>query len=1010
MISSPLQPAKSRACFRRWLLFTMTIWGIPAFLLWFGAETYFQTSQNQQILDEFDRLENQINELSQKCDPVDFFQLKIGKLFDTLKLSSTRRNLVEPNLQTFQKSWPEGMIDIFLFDGEFKLVSFKNPISEAQKFFDIIREPWTIPLTVSREEARNLGALISSPEPIIRYMKGRPGKIISLGGTGRFTWGYFDFLCDVQPNRIAGILVFIHKEILPKTLILDQVIDGLNSPSWGYILEDEKSRLPQGFSALSPKEILTKANFEPQNRFQLPSNLIVLKRHDNQTLLMGVAAVPKGPTIAFYWLTPIYLVASIFLLVVSYRKMVLSVQIILSLRQKILGLFTLGFALPIVTSAFLGSLYLKERREGIWESQRRLAFKKLTELDSGFQQYLSRRLLFYRNFIKNLKSDVWNPRQIVTKTLKLFKHNYFDTCHVISSQSTPLLTKQAAPIEIRRLFPQPLSQRTAVFNSWIERGFVPSTYDVRKITTDHPPPKTLYKDETGIFEKMLVKATVQAGRIAMEQFNLSNDRTSSSIKGTSTLAMEGIMENEATDLMMSARGRISSFIYLEGNKENGVLFLDVLPGPEGEAWYAFLFYHNLIALERAYLQRFFPKTSNHGLQPDSTSQMTIKAASTHVVCPNFPTLWEFKKYQKILRLMENGPSTLSSVMSIDGEDLLICAMKCSFMKQYVLISVLPTTELEARFDGVKTKVYTFMAGLLLFGISLAWIMLRRFLIPVSELSAGVKAMAEKDFGLRLPVRSDDELGHLCHALNKAIERLREMEVARTIQADLLPQKRMQFGNYAIVGKNIMTRSVGGDYFDFIQIRPDLIAIILGDVSGHGVSAALVGAMAKAAFSILCPRFPEQPEEVLKRINMALLTQLHRSKMMTCFLGILDPKNDCIFFSNAGQSYPLLVSKDGKAEYVKAPSYPLGVRAKVTFQKLTMDLKNRTLVLYSDGLIEAMNEQEKMFGYDSFVQTSEIAAMDSGKDIADSILEKVRAFSGSVPWADDVTIVVVQSDI
>ncbi len=285
--------------------------------------------------------------------------------------------------------------------------------------------------------------------------------------------------------------------------------------------------------------------------------------------------------------------------------------------------------------------------------------------------------------------------------------------------------------------------------------------------------------------------------------------------------------------------------------------------------------------------------------------------------------------------------------------------------------------------------------------------MHRFLLPVRDLTDGLAAIRAKDFAWRLPVRSGDELGRLGQAFNEAIAKLRDLEIAQAVQADLLPQKSQRFGTYEVTGVNIMTQLVGGDYFDFIPLPHGLAAIVMGDVSGHGVSAALVTAMAKAAFSILCPRFPDKPEEVLAWVNHELLTQVKRAKMMTCFLGILDPQSDRIICANAGQSYPFLVGPGGKAEMVRLPSNPLGVRSKFTSPREVIALAGRTFILYSDGLVEAVNDRDQMFGYEALTRAVEQAIASRSEDLVGQVLARVRAFTGDVPWGDDVTLVVIR---
>ncbi len=1009
----------------RWLTIALAIWGIPAALLWMGAGTLFRISLDREIAETNERLESRLTEFSIKCDVEEFFRERLFQLFhNSIKTMPAQSDAVKVVVEGFLKELPKGMVDIFLFDGHGGLATRHPSTKPLEEFFEHVRFPWTIPLSLSPKETAVMSGLIPSPEPAIRNLKGRPGRMIRLGGTQRFSFGYFDWVTGIQKNRLAGILVFVHLEAMPPTFLLDRTLERMDAQALGYMTDSGARKLPESVGSADERTLERQFQLQPGQHFRLGEFLWAMRRLDQSTQLIAAAPVPGGPISLLLWLFLVYSGFSFLVLRASYRSLVMDIAMDFSLRPKILAFYSLAFALPIVAAWFISSLYLYELRAGVREEFRTRSLKRLIEIDSGFQQYVWKRLFLYRRMTAKLTAAVRNPARLKSLAGNWHRKRMFDHMHIIASEGGALFNQPTTPSELRIQFQRPRSERLEAFQSYIDRGFSPSTNDIVGMNATEPVKQEIPGRMGDAFGQMIRRVTVQAGEIAMEQFNIANGTGAGKEKSKSSIAFESMLESEAKSLMQAARTRLGDFLSLEGSGEYGMAYLDVLPGPTREAWYAVLLFNNLLCVERDFFDAIFSKGTSKGaagppmkkaserqpeyfLFPDSTT--SLSAISFHVMTPNFPSVMEFKRFPYIQKLLDFSAKTFSTQMTLEGKESSITVLKCSFLKHYAMVAVTREEEIEAEFQRIRGQVQRAMAGFLGFGILLAVLLVRRFLSPIGKISEGLDALAEKDFNYRIPVHSQDELGRLCSAVNDAIERLQEMEVARIVQADLLPRAPMDLGNYELVGFNIMTQSVGGDYYDFFPLREGLTAVILGDVSGHGVSAALVTAMAKAAFGILCNRFPEQPEEVMRRINLAMLNQLNRTKMMTAFLGILDVASDRIMCANAGQSYPLLIPRRGKAEFFKLPSVPLGIRGKLVYKTENIDLKGKTMVLYSDGLIEAVDEKEAMFGYEAFAKAAEesIQNLPTDKTI-EGIFERVREHTRDVPWGDDASLILIRA--
>ncbi|NLI78640.1 MAG: SpoIIE family protein phosphatase [Candidatus Riflebacteria bacterium] len=1083
---------------RRWVFFILTVWGLPAFLLWWGLGRLAGVVLERQAQAESDRLEHEVEALGLRSDPRVFFQRHLARVWSSLEGMAARREALEKVVRGFRREWPAGLFDLYLFDGEGGLLPVGDPPPEMQLFHDLTRAPWTVPLELAPRQASQLSRVLPSPQSMVKILKGRPGRVLALGGSGRFAWGFYDQKAGIPGQRVGGLLAFIHPEAMPRDLVLRRVLAETRSSDLGFLLEGEAGVLPASLGGVSPGVVEARFHQEPVGRFELDGRLVVVRRQDMATLLVGGVAAPAlGPVLPLL-IGAAFLLGSLWLLVRSYQNQVLGRPVPVGLRTKLIGYFSLSFALPLVAVGFLTWAFLADRRDGALEASRRESFRRLVEVDRGFEEFVARKRLTYQALARRLAGWVATPSCLVAEAEAGFADLRWDNLHLVASTGGLLVSQESTPAEMRRNFRKPYRQRLPIFHSWIDRGAAPPARDILNMILEHPRDLGPLPD-TESFQGVLRKAAAQAGQIAIHQFNRLHGVAVTGPAKASQLVMETMIESESFGLLDAARHGMGTFVPIEGNREMGLIYVDVLPGPAGEGWFALFVFNNIVNFEREYLEGLFgtgpalpaagsgepgggppagregdvarrapgrpgapadsgpvgtgsvtpcgagrqeepvatgswepegvgapegpgePSGNREAVGPDGKRFRTVtspvgwltgegwdfRAISLHQSAPNFPTTWEFRKFRDLFAVMEASPRPLARTMVVDGVRSDVCALNSSFLKHYLLVAVTGLEELEEQQDRFEWMVWGVFAGLGAFGLALSWLLIRRFLVPVRDLTRGLAAMKAKEFDWRLPVRSDDELGRLCGAFNEALAKLRDLEIARAVQADLLPQQSQRFGAYEVIGVNIMTQQVGGDYFDFIPLPHGLVAVAMGDVSGHGVSAALVTAMAKAAFSILCPRQPDRPEEVLQEVNRELLAQVKRAKMMTCFLGILDPQSDCIICANAGQSYPLLIGGDGKAQMVRLPSQPLGVRAKMACHREVVSLRGKTMMLYSDGLVEAVNDRQEMFGYEALARAAEVAVASRHPDLAGRVLEQVREFTGEVPWNDDATLVVIR---
>jgi len=281
-----------------------------------------------------------------------------------------------------------------------------------------------------------------------------------------------------------------------------------------------------------------------------------------------------------------------------------------------------------------------------------------------------------------------------------------------------------------------------------------------------------------------------------------------------------------------------------------------------------------------------------------------------------------------------------------------------------------------------------------------------FLDPVRELTQGVSALSERRFDARVPVLAQDELGDLSHAFNEMMEGLADLEIARVVQENLFPRTPVSAASWRVWGTCMPAAQVGGDYYDFFPIDGGRIGVVLGDVSGHGVSAALVMAMAKAI--IAHPRTGRDPVGVMAAMQHVLFRVLDRKKMMTCLYGVFDPATLRFSFCNAGQCYPYLV-RSGKAEQLKLSGLPLGTRSSRSHQPLTVQFEpGDCLLLYTDGLIEARRPDDTVLGYTGVADALGGLIRSTPEETEKAIRAWHKAVVRPGPLEDDITVIALQA--
>lgn len=241
----------------------------------------------------------------------------------------------------------------------------------------------------------------------------------------------------------------------------------------------------------------------------------------------------------------------------------------------------------------------------------------------------------------------------------------------------------------------------------------------------------------------------------------------------------------------------------------------------------------------------------------------------------------------------------------------------------------------------------------------------------------------------------------------------ELRLAHEVQTGLMPKHHPEVDGFDIAGFSLPAKVVGGDHFDFAHLTdtPAKFAVCVFDVSGKGMQAAMSAVFTSGAF-VSEIRQSACSGVVLTRLNRSVYTHSRRGHFVAFLLAVLDSSEKTLTFANAGQMKPLLKS-DGTVHQLDSAGvhFPLGMVPDSTYEERTVPLQQGDIILlFTDGISEAMNDQREEFGVQRLVdmlQQMNTSAMGAA-DIIHRINDEVRRHAGSVPQHDDITMVVVKA--
>jgi sigma-B regulation protein RsbU (phosphoserine phosphatase) len=291
---------------------------------------------------------------------------------------------------------------------------------------------------------------------------------------------------------------------------------------------------------------------------------------------------------------------------------------------------------------------------------------------------------------------------------------------------------------------------------------------------------------------------------------------------------------------------------------------------------------------------------------------------------------------------------------------------------------------------------------------------------LSTLSDGVRRIAQGDYRARVKVGSpNDEVGRLAAAFNQMAEDVemhqqaaveqerirRELELGRQIQHDMLPREPLRLGLTEIKGVSVPAREVGGDFFNYFSMPDGRIALLVGDVSGKGVGAALLMANIQASLRTRLA-LGQDLAAIAKELDVDIDGNTPGPIYATLFVGMLDPSSRQLHYVNAGHNPQYVLRKSGQLERMMSSGLPVGLLSGRGYAEATVQLAAGDLLFfYTDGCVEAEDDNSEMFGDERLERL--LASAAGSEDLLARVESEINAFRGKREPFDDATMMVVK---
>jgi hypothetical protein len=637
----------------------------------------------------------------------------------------------------------------------------------------------------------------------------------------------------------------------------------------------------------------------------------------------------------------------------------------LSIRWKLRFLFFFANGLPILVLLFIGMDYLSQKQGDLLQEKRNRGIEFLQNLDEKLK------LQYAKNLVEKDKAKNKFIQSVKKKGLTMPAMTAFH--------------KEMGPYVTRTFIVASESEIIATENGLIRN---------KKPIIEYEPFKNEDLKHADAFNRI--------GKYFLAKLN--NSKVSSKDETEIELLIESISRKTAPYILydlLSSRGDFLNF----GFGQNVLLsIIDTMALSENsdKQDYFLIAKFSYNDLHHSFLKEAIAQGNRNDL---GIRIIALKSHSQSVPAEAYQS----QELRDFAGTLTSYPSKELKFLTYKDEHCLAFGLKGKQLYDHSLIGLFPTKHIDEIIETQKNQIIIFAVISLFITFSLSQILALSFTKPLMLITTAASAIADKEFAYRLPSLGNDEFGIMGKIFNNVMVDLEEVSTASTIQNQLLPDSRFMVSNYSVFGKSISLSELGGDYFDFVNTDEGKFGIMLGDVAGHGVGAALIMAMAKAGV-INSQKLLDEPKALITRLHQLILASKTKKqrKIMTFQYICCDSENGHCNYSNAGGCAPMVLRRKKQiVEELFLQGSALGAFKRASYDELTLSLEpGDAVIFYTDGLVEARNKDGEELGYDGLkallLETWDKDAENYYNNIYNRYIKHIESASAE----DDLTIIVM----
>jgi len=862
-------------------------------------------------------------------------------------------------------SSPSGndMFKLYLFDAQGRRIILpdmeKGMIVISERYFEMIRKEYKNPFFPFEKTEKRLAESFSGNAETVKILAEAPEKVHDLRGLGIQKYGgWFPF--KFRNGSQGYLLAWINAKNVSYSQLAEKAVAKLYQRagnSYHFVWLDITDPNSGGTEHnLKPSQSFwrTFAKDRLDGFFVIGKKVYCIANTSSEIRLIVYKNLPSSHSLyktahAVLLFLAMQVILFVFLRSLSGRGFSFSIRAQLTTIFGIAGLASF--------SALLGysHIYSGAKQESLIRLNRQNSLKILEKVDSNFFPAFSYLPQKYRGMVKELERDFTAVKSILKPLEDDYRMNKIKAAILISDNGNSIFR-------------------------------IPENRPSDNLDT------TAYK-----YDKLIANI----GKQVLFKFNFNPGLATDS--DSSLNGMFNVILDRPVDNLIRDRASLQN-LNIGGQETTN--FVDIIHDKKGNAAACLFILHNKEKLETEHIKnvgRVFQNGNHCRLLAISRGPQGRMRAFPNLSIAQEPDL------AKLQELLSQTESVHHIKGKIKGREILITAIPGKNLSDYNLYLVTSFSSIARQARSISRSFALIAIITTLFVTLLGWLLAGSLLGPIQLLAKGINNLSGMRLDEQVVVNTGDELEFIGSGLNMIMTDLKEFALARTVQESLFPLVPLRLGGIHCQGWSRSASDIGGELFDFFELPNAKIAFLVADLSGHGVSSALIMAMSKMATRLFLELHFRSPAEVLKELDLHFRLNIKRLTQMSFFLGILDTQSSNIIYSGGGVCFPFLVRPDKKIDLLSISSQALGGRQNIPFQDKTIDFGARNrLVICTDGIINAKSPTGKILSTEGILEMLAEMQDAAGEHFGTALFKAIDQFSRDRRIEEDQTVLVLEN--